>query len=347
MKLRNIFKYCIMGVVALGVASCNDDWKEEQYQHYIGFVAPLDTEGNSVGVTTVYVPLTRMDENGQPLYGEAGLSHYELPVQVSGSTVHPSDITVNIVPSDTLTYLNPARFSNRTDIYFMDMSGYAEYPSQITIPGGRDIALLRIKFDFRNLDLSDKYVLPLTIDNPMRNPLKNFATAMLRVLPYTDFSGVYQATNLKYYLVEKNGKDNEEPGAMNTVQTYAVSDNEVFFYAGTINEESQIRKNFKIFAKFIPDDEDASRGRVVLSADPNSPELAFEQVSEAHYTILEVEDEVQSYIKRKTVIVNGVDYKYSDTKTAPGTSINYHVKGTMTMERKLNTQKPEEDQIEF
>ena len=56
MKLRNIFKYCIMGVVALGVASCNDDWKEEQYQHYIGFVAPLDTEGNSVGVTTVYVP---------------------------------------------------------------------------------------------------------------------------------------------------------------------------------------------------------------------------------------------------------------------------------------------------
>lgn len=347
MKIQNIFTYCIIGVAALGITSCNDDWNEEQYQHYIGFVAPLDTEGSSVGVTTVYVPLSRMNDNGAPLYGEAGLSHYELPVQVSGSTVHSGDITVKIAHSDTLVYLNPARFSNRTDIWYKDMSAFAEYPSSITIPGGKDIALLKIKLDFRNLDLSDKYVLPLTIDDPMRNPLKNFATAMLRVLPYTDYSGVYQATNLKYYLVEKNGKDNEEPGAMNTVQTYAVSENEVFFYAGTINEESQIRKNFKIFAKFIPDESDSSRGRVVLTGDPNSPEMAFEQVSEAHFTILEVDDEVQSYIKRKTVIINGVDYKYSDTKTAVGTPINYHIKGTMTMERKLNTQKPEEDQIEF
>ena len=336
-----------MGVAALGITSCNDDMNDEQYQHYIGFVAPLDTEGSSVGVTTVYVPLTRVDDNGAPLYGEHGLSHYELPVQVSGSTVHPSDITVNIVHSDTLDYLNPARFSDRRDIWFKDMSGFAEYPSSITIPGGKDIALLKIRFDFRNLDLSDKYVLPITVDHPMRNPLKNFATAMLRVLPYTDYSGVYQATNLKYYLVEKNGKDNEEPGAMNTVQTYAVSDDEVFFYAGTINEESQIRKNFKIFAKFIPEEADGSKGRVVLTPDPASPEMAFEQISEAHYTILEVNDEVQSYIKRKTVIINGVDYKYSDTLTAPGTSIDYHIKGTMTMERKLNTQKPEEDQIEF
>lgn len=347
MKIKNIITCCIFGALTLGVTSCNDDWNEEQYQHYIGFVAPLDTEGSSVGVTTVYIPLTRVDGNGTPLYGEKGLSHYELPVLVSGSTVHPGDITVNIAHSDTLDYLNPARFSNRTDIWYRDMTQYAEYPSKITIPGGKDIALLKIKFDFRNLDLSDKYVLPLTVDDPMRNPLKNFATAMLRVLPYTDYSGIYQATNLKYYIVEKNGKDNEEPGSMTTVQTYAVSEDEVFFYAGTINEESQIRKNFKIFAKFIPDDGDSSRGRVVLTPDPESPEMAFEQVSEGHYTILEVDDEVQSYIKRKTVIINGVDYRYSDTMTAPGSAINYHVKGTMTMERKLNTQKPEEDQIEF
>jgi len=334
----------------MGFCSCNDDWTDEQYEHYIGFVAPLDTEGSSVGVTTVYVPLTRKDGNGNPLYGERGLSHYELPVQVSGSTVHPDDITVNIAHSDTLDYLNPARFSNRTDIWFKDMTPFAEYPSTITIPGGQDIALLKIKFDFRNLDLTDKYVLPLTVNDPMRNPLKHFATAMLRVLPYTDYSGVYQATNLKYYIVEKSGKDNEEPGAMNTVQTYAISDDEVFFYAGTINEESQLRKNFKIYAKFIPDAADPQHGRVVMWTDPDDPnslEMNFSQLEDAHFTILEIDDEVQSYIKRKTVIVNGVDYKYTDTKTAPGSPIEYHVKGTMTMERKLNTQKPEEDQIEF
>ncbi|MDE6423416.1 MAG: DUF4973 domain-containing protein, partial [Muribaculaceae bacterium] len=53
----------ILGFLALaaagGLASCNDDWTEEQYAHYISFKAPLDTDGNSVGVTTLYVPFTR------------------------------------------------------------------------------------------------------------------------------------------------------------------------------------------------------------------------------------------------------------------------------------------------
>jgi hypothetical protein len=61
------------------LAACNDEWKEEQYEHYISFKAPL----NDNGVTAVYVPFTRHDDNGQPLYGRTGLSHYELPVIVS------------------------------------------------------------------------------------------------------------------------------------------------------------------------------------------------------------------------------------------------------------------------
>lgn len=336
-----------MAAAATGFSSCNDDWNEEQYEHYIGFVAPLDTEGKSVGVTTVYIPLTRQAADGTPLYGEAGLSHYELPVQVAGSTVHENDITVNIAHSDTLYDLNQARFASRKDIWFLDMSEYAEYPKQITIPGGQDIALLKIKFDFRHLDLSDKYVLPLTVDDPMRNPLKNFGTAMLRVLPYTNYSGDYQATNLKYYLIDSKGKESEEPGAMIDVMTYAVSDNEVFMYAGTINEESQIRKDFRIYARFTPDAENPNHGDVEMWADPEHPEMDFKQQSLAHFTILEIPDEVQSYIMRKTVIINGIDYVYSDTKTAPGTTIRYHISGTMAMERKLNTQKPEEYQIEF
>lgn len=44
---------------------------------------------------------------------------------------------------------------------------------------------------------------------------------MLRILPYTDFSGVFQATNLKFYLVS-GGIVDEEPGAMKIVQTYVV-----------------------------------------------------------------------------------------------------------------------------
>lgn len=346
--MTNKYKVLSIGcalMFAAGFSSCNDDWNEEQYAHYISFKAPLDTEGTSVGVTTVYVPFTRFDENGNALYGEKGLSHYDLPVIVAGSTVNPSDLVVNIAHSDTLPTLNMERFSaNRKAIWYNDMSDYASYPSSVSIPAGQDTGLLRINFDFRNLDLADKYVLPLTIDDPMRNPLKNFATAMLRVLPYTDYSGQYMATNLKYYIVSGGVVDNE-PGAMNTVQLYATAEDEVFFYAGTFNEDNENRKHFKIFAKFIPFEEGGTRGTVKLYS--NDPEMNFIENSEATFNILETPDEVQSYIIRKTVIINGIDYTFSDTYSAPGSTIDYKITGTLTMERKLNTQKPEEDQIEF
>jgi len=342
-----IISFCFLTAMTAGFTACNDDWDEEQYEHYISFKAPLDTEGTSVGVTTVNVPFTRYDENGNPLYGEKGLSHYDLPVIVSGSTVHQDDITVNIVHSDTLPILNRERFSdNRREIWYNDMSQFATFPSSLTIPAGQDISLLRINFDFRNLDLADKYVLPVTIDHPMRNPLKHFATAMLRVLPYTDYSGPYMATNLKYYIVS-GGINDPEPGAMNSVQLYAVDEDEVFFYAGTLNEDSQIRKNFKVYAKFIPYEEGGKRGIVKLYTKDSGASMNFKENKTATYNILETPDEVQSYILRKTVIINNIDYTYSDSFTAPGTTIDYNVVGTITMERKLNTQKPEEDQIEF
>lgn len=346
--MNNKYKILTLGaalLAAAGFTSCNDDWNEEQYAHYISFKAPLDTSGTSVGVTTVYVPFTRSSENGSPLYGENGISHYDLPVIVAGSTVNPDDLNVNIVHSDTLVNLNLERFSeNRKAIWYNDMSEYASYPSSINIPAGQDIALLRIKFDFRNLDLADKYVLPITIDHPMRNPLKNFATAMLRVLPYTTYSGQYMATNLKYYIVSGGVTDNE-PGAMNTVQLYATGEDEAFFYAGTFNEDNEMRKHFKIYAKFVPFEEGGSRGIVKLYTDQD--DMNFKENDVATFNILETPDEVQSYVLRKTVIISNINYTFADNYSAPGSSIEYNVTGTMTMERKLNTQKPEEDQIEF
>ena len=54
-----------------------------------------------------------------------------------------------------------------------------------------------------------------------------------------------------------------------------------------------------------------------------------------------------SYIMRRTVIINDIDYTFTDYLTSLGSEVNYNVRGSMTMERKLNTQMPEEDQIIF
>ncbi len=332
------------------LTSCNNDWEEEQYAQYVSFKAPLDTDGNSVGVTTVYVPYTRYDENGQPLYGEEGISHYNLPLIVSGSTHNANDLNVHVVESDTLRTLNEERFSTRTELWYQNMIEYAKFPEVVNIPKGEDIALLNIQFNFKGIDLSDRYVLPLKVEDKngdygyLRNPRKNYATAMLRVLPYTDYSGEYQATNVRFYIVS-GGVTDTEPGAMTTVDAYVVDHNTVFFYAGTFDEDSQLRKDFKVYARFEPATAGGTRGTVTMWAD--NPDMNFVQNKTATFTIIEQDDEVQTYIMRRTVIVNDIDYTFDDYKSAPDAPITYNVQGNMAMERKLNTQMPEEDQIIF
>ena len=88
---------------------CNDEWTEEQYEHYIGFRAPLDDNG----VTAIYVPFSRHNDDGSLTFGQ-GKSNYLLPVIVSGSTHNAADITVHVAhDTDTLGILNYQRFQNR------------------------------------------------------------------------------------------------------------------------------------------------------------------------------------------------------------------------------------------
>lgn len=352
MTFSKLYKAVLIGTVGaltLSTAACNDDWEDEQYSQYVGFKAPLNTEGSSVGVTTIYVPYTRVNDEGQPVYGEHGLSSYNLPLIVSGSTDNARDITAHVAHSDTLDILNFERFGNRSEIWYNDMSAYASYPESVVIPKGENIGLLPVSLDFRGIDLNDRYVLPITIvekpeDGCFRNPRKNYATAMLRILPYTDYSGVFQAGNIKFYLMS-GGVADEEPGALTTVQTYVVDENTVFFYAGTFNENSLLRANFKVFAKFHPLNDTGTLGTVELYAE--NEKMEFVQNGVATYNIIEQEDEVQSYILRRTLIISEIDYTFNDYMTAAGSEITYNVKGNMTMERKLNTQMPEEYQIIF
>lgn len=347
----------LASVAMVMTTSCNNDWEEEQYAHYISFKAPLDETGSSVGVTTVYVPFTRYDENGEPRYGAEGRSSYELPVLVSGSTDNPDNLVVNIAHSDTLPILNLARFGTRSELYYQDMWDFADVPPTINIAAGQNIALLNVGFDFNGIDLSDRYVLPIVVapgQGYQRNPRKNYGQAMLRILPYTTYSGVYQAQNTKFYILDKNGNKSGDPGAMNTVQCYTVSNDVVFFYAGSFDETSLLRKNYKVYAKFEPFEPGGKRGNVTLWSD--TPEMEFVVNKQATFNIVEAEDEVQTYIMRRTVIINDIDYTFVDTHTARfiGADGNevvnpivYNVNGTMTMERKLNTQMPEEDQVIF
>ena len=329
---------------AVTLTSCNDEWKDEQYEKYISFKAPL----NDNGVTAVYVPYSRHNDDGSLMYGQEGQSSYDLPVIVAGTTRNGSDLTVKVGHSDTLSVLNYERFGSPTyraditDLYYKDMSDYAQYPATVQIPSGNDIGLLRINFDFRGIDMVEKWVLPIEVKQDasyLPHPRKNYAKAMLRVFPYNDYSGNYSATTLTV----TNSADPNNATGMETARGYVVDENSIFFYMGTIDETRTDRRFYKVKFQFTPTSADGNQGTVTLSSD-NAEKNLFTPHGTAQYRIYEQIDDVQPYLMHHYVIISGIEYDYTDYTSVENYPMAYTVKGILTLERQLNTQIPNEDQ---
>lgn len=324
----------LLGLAAL-LTSCNEDFKDEQYQQFVGFRAPLET---STGVTTIYVPYSRKDSLGNYLIGE-GQSYYDLPVVVSGSLTNKNNIVVNIAHDpDTLSTLNLARFQKRADYYYTDMYDYATVPATCNIKSGEDVGLLRIQFDFKGIDMVNKWVLPLVVapgSGYTPNPRWNFNNALLRVFPFNNYSGNYSGTMLSTYLSGDTGNGSI---VRNTVTGYVVDENTIFFYAGHFNEDRVDRGNYKVYARF----NGTTSGTVDFYSD--NPSLKFKNNKQASFYIMEQMDAQQPYLKHRYLIINNIDYNWSDYTSVPGYETAYLTQGSLTLERKINTQIPDEDQ---
>jgi hypothetical protein len=326
----------LITLVLLGT-SCNDEWKDEQFTQYIGLGSTIDS---GTGVTAIYVPYSRKDTTGKYIYGD-GRSNYELPVIVSGSKTNERNILVHVaLDPDTLSILNIARFQNRTDLYYTNMKNYASFSDTIGIKKGEDLGLLDIGFDFRSIDMSEKWVLPITVADSSSydyksNPRKNYKKALLRIYPFNSYSGVYSGTNLLNYI-----KGDEGNGSIveSEVTGYVVNDSTIFFYAGTVDENREDRASYKIYAIFSGTDQ----GIVTFRCD--NPNVNFTNNKEASFHIEEEMDAVQPYLKHRYVVINNIDYEYTDYTAVPGSDVTYEVKGSLTLERKINTEIPDEDQ---
>ena len=332
----------LVATVFLGTA-CNSEWEDEQYQHYISFSSPLDSKG----VTNIYVPYTRTGN-------EEGMSSYQLPIIVSGSLHNDQNIAVHVAHDpDTLNVLNIARYATRTDLFYKDLNGdhtYATYPETTQVKTGEDVGLLDINFNFKGIDMSDKWVLPLQIVNDpsfgyQAHPRKNYAKAILRIFPFNDYSGDYAGTLLTNKVVM--GMDNEgkpiettESITRSLVRGYVIDENSIFTYAGIVDEDYTDRKRYKVKFQFNGD----TNGTVSLSCD-NAEEIGFELAANItpSFRISSTIDEKRPYLEHRYVIINNIDY-YFNYIPAEGAKIRYHVKGTLTLSRDINTQIPDEDQ---
>ena len=326
MNMKQIYGLLSLLAVLIGYSSCNDEWKDEQFEHYVSFKAPLDSRGVSQ-INVRYKP--------------DGNVTYQLPLIVSGSTTNNSDLTVHVaIDPDTLQALNYERFQSRTDLYYKELeSDYFTMPETVNIKAGENTALMNIDFTLNDIDLVDKWMLPVTIvDNPaygyLANPRKHYRKALLRVMPFNDYSGIYSGTALKTFL---KGYENDAAIVKSEIPVYVVDENTVFFYAGTVDENRIDRRNYKIYAAF-----DNQTKTVTLTAE--DPNIEFQVNGTPVFVVEETMDAVRPYLLHRYVTISKIDYSYTDYTAVPGATISYTVRGSLILERKINTQIPDEDQ---
>jgi hypothetical protein len=322
--------------------ACNDDWDDELYYQMVSFKAPVSDE-----VAPIYLR-----------YSPTGEVIYKLPVIVSGSKTNNRDYTVHIdVDHDTIQALNYDIYSDRSDLYYHQLpASFYEFPSSTCyIASGKNVELFDVKFKFSGLDLVEKWVLPVTITpDPSyeMNVYKGRQKALLWVRPFNDYSGSYSATSLYVYF----GTNTVSYMTANTRTTQVVDENTIFFYAGITEELAENRGEYKVKCKFLEPDEvielidentgektglvDKS-GRLELSAE--NPGIGFEVIGTPTYTIREEYDIDRPFVIRR-VFTLMMEYRYQDYTSSESMSFPYRCRGTMTMQRNINTLIPDEDQ---
>ena len=328
--MKHIYTFLAILTAAILNTACNDEWKDEQYQQYVSFKSPIPSGGE--GVTNIYVR-----------YKPDGKVTYQLPVIISGSTQNQQEVDVHIALSDTLETLNWERFSTRTDLYYQELeSDKYDFSKTVHIPAGSDVGLLDINFSLNGLDMANKWVLPLTVaddESYKRHPRKNYATALLRVIPFNDYSGSYSTDAMEVYIKDANGKVEKKPMTTPKRTAYVVDNNTVFFYAGLIGEElkKEVREIYKINVTFNNED-----NSLHVEAE-NKERIGFNLISISAFSDTSTMDATRPYLKRKFISFD-IEYEFNDVTSTKDVKIPYLVKGTMTLQRNINTQIPDEDQ---
>lgn len=333
--------YFISGIIAACAfffGSCNDEVDGELYKQMISFKAVIE-EGDQV--CHIYMK-----------YQEDGTATYELPVIVSGTTKTTEDILVHVeVDNDTLDILNQECFpESRQDLWYRQLpEEYYTYESTCLIPAGSSTETLTITFqNLNNLDMSEKWVLPLTIvesDDYERNRRKGWCKALLYIHLYNDYSGTYSSTTANNYV----DGTTSDPAVVDTRETRVVDEYSIFFYAGTIWEEDEDRGLYKVIARFNPDTEvensdGSTTGTLVLEhADGDNNQISFEQSASCTYTRSVLTHATIPYMERHITTLY-IYYNYSDITADPENPMRYNVTGSMTLERQINTLIPDEDQ---
>ncbi|MDE6162421.1 MAG: DUF4361 domain-containing protein, partial [Bacteroides sp.] len=123
-------------------------------------------------------------------------------------------------------------------------------------------------------------------------------------------------------------------------------ENSVFFYAGTVWEEDVNRSKYKVIVTFNPGTTDESgtvSGTLTLRPGDAANEMNLQSSGACTYEIRSNMDPVQPYLKHYYVTMQ-MQYNYTDFTSDPSNPIVFNARGSLVLERKINTLIPDQDQ---
>ena len=275
---------------------------------------------------------------------------------MSGSTMTSQSHTIHFaLDPDTLERLNIEQYGHREELYFQQLpSKYYSMPESVEMPAGECLTTLPIEFKLdETLDQADKWVLPIQILGDQSydyqiNPRKYYRRAMLRLLPFNDYSGTYDGSQFKITL-----EGQKDPFTVTNHKAYVHDDNTVFVYMGLRDVDYIDRKCYKLYMEFTKEKITPLKYKLRLWTDNGGTEgnnfkelngkIGNVEYEQPYYTVVEEYDAVKPYLKHIYITLY-LAYTFEDYTLSPGNRLKYTVEGTLNMQRDLNTLIPDEDQ---
>jgi len=148
---------------------------------------------------SVDLPLAASNNNGPvPFAYDATAASPSIPVIVNLASATTLSTATTATLAVDATFLDDYNTSNGTSYVLMPADAYTVSSWDVNIPAGKRIDSMVVHFDFSKLDLTQSYVLPVTISTASQ-PIEQWNHLMLNIQVKNQFDADYNVTGYVFH----------------------------------------------------------------------------------------------------------------------------------------------------
>jgi hypothetical protein len=148
---------------------------------------------------SVDLPLAATNNNNPvPFSYDATAANPSIPVMVNLASATPLGSATTATLAVDATYLDSYNTANGTSFLLMPADAYTVSSWDISIPAGKRLDSMVVHFDFSKLDLTQQYILPVTISQASQ-PIEQWNHLMLLIQVKNQFDADYHCTGYVFH----------------------------------------------------------------------------------------------------------------------------------------------------